>query len=122
MATLADELANDFLDDGSDVDNEENGVDSETEALPTPASKKARTDGGLSAIDGDEDAEDEEMVDEGLLGEAEEETEARLNAERKGQMPKDMRSVASFMKSLGPVLEVSEALLLKPFDQDLQSI
>jgi len=122
MATLADELANDFLDDGSDVDNEDNGVDSETEALPTPASKKARTDGGLSAIDGDEDAEDEEMVDEGLLGEAEEETEARLDAERKGQMPKDMRSVSSFMKSLGPVLEVSEALLLKPFDQDLQSI
>ena len=112
MATLADELANDFLDDGSDVDNEENGVDSETEALSAPVSKKARTEGGLSALNGDEDAEDEEMVDEGLLGEAEEETEARLDAERKGQMPKDMRSVASFMKSLGPVLEVSEALLL----------
>jgi hypothetical protein len=122
MATLADELANDFLDDGSDVDNEENGVDLEPDTLAGPASKKARTDGGLPVLDGDEDVEDEDMGDDAQLGEAEEETEARLDAERKGQMPKDMRSVASFMKSLGPVLEVSEALLSNPFDQDLQSI
>jgi len=110
MATLADELANDFLDDGSDVDNDENGNESDTGGASLPVSKKARADGGVSAISGDEDAEDENMDDEAQLGEAEEETEARLEAERKGQMPKDMRSVASFMKSLGPVLEVSEAL------------
>jgi hypothetical protein len=106
MATLADELANDFLDDGSDVENGEDGLEPETDGFTMPSPKRARTGDGDLEMSGNED-EDADMNEDGLLGEAQEETEARLERERKDAIPKDMRSVSLFMKSLEPVLEVS---------------
>jgi len=106
MATLADELQNDFADSGSERGDE---VDVEAED----------GFGGLAEKDlygEDNDGEDEAMTDGDnndepkviLLDEAEEEEEARLQTEKAGQREhKDMRSVASFMRSMEPILEVS---------------
>jgi len=111
MATLADELANDFLDDDSDIDNGEE--DHNPEAVGFTMSAPTVHSAAVDQLMKDQDEEDEDMEDpDALHDEAAEETEDRLERERKEQAPKDMRSVSSFMKSLEPILEVSLTIYL----------
>ena len=116
MATLADELHNDFLDSGSEGERHEDDEGAST-GSQDPPTKYARN-GDLEMGDELREADADDMDDgdsDGLLGEAEEETEARLQRERKEQAaPKDMRSVATFVKSMEPVLEVSISHCLSP--------
>lgn len=89
MATLVDELQNDFADSG----DEEELLDEQM------------------AEDEDVADGDDVQMTEDFAGEAEEETEARLEKERRAQnVPKDMQSVLRFVKTVEPVLEVSSSL------------
>jgi len=109
MATLADELANDFLDGDSDIENGEDDNNPEATGFTMlgPKDQSLAVDQDMEDLE----AEDEDMEDtDALHDEAAEETEARLEQERKEQAPQDMRSVSSFMKSLEPILEVSDNL------------
>ena len=98
MATLADELQNDFLSSGEEErDAEENSADEDA-----AWDQEAQENGRAGNVD-----EDVEM-DDGMLGEAEEETEARLQAQKKSEIVgKDLGGVAKFMKGMEPILEVS---------------
>lgn len=106
MATLADELQNDFADSGSENEapQDQDGNESEDDEL-----NGMRIDGdqnGDVQKDGDED--ENAAHPEGLPGEAPEETEARLKAQKRDtEQPADMRRVAKFTASMEPVLEVS---------------
>jgi len=114
MATLADELANDFLDDDSDVETGEADLNPEASGFTMPAPKMQSS--AVDALMEDQEDEDEDMEDpDALHDEAAEETEHRLEKERKEQAPKDMRTVSSFMKSLEPILEVSRTLAISHY-------
>jgi len=106
MATLADELQNDFADSGSERGDE---VDIEAEDGPSGLAEKDLY--GEENDDEDEAMEEDNNNDEPkitLLDEAEEEEEARLQSEKAGRRDhKDMRSVANFMRNMEPILEVS---------------
>lgn len=117
MSTLADELLQDFEDSGSE------GEDQTNESLfPDNEEHKSSLNGatGLSSasgrmeLDGDEEEveEDEEMAgvnDSGIDVEDEEETKAKVEKMELGGVD-DVRSVARLMKTLEPVLEVSNTL------------
>ncbi|EXJ59247.1 hypothetical protein A1O7_06679 [Cladophialophora yegresii CBS 114405] len=107
MATLADELLNDFDDDGDENDNQENGFQ-DGEAADGEHARHPSPDPGR-----DEDEEEMEDVDEelaarelGAFGTAEdnEETKAKVEKMRLGGV-RDVRSVAGLMNTLEPVLE-----------------
>lgn len=116
MATVAEELLNDFEDSGSEHEEEGNGLDQENgETNGLRAEKSSRLD-----LDANED-EDEDMdgADDGDEGEPkrpvaeaedEEEAKARVEKMQLGSV-NDVRSVASLMDRLGPVLKVSIHLL-----------
>ncbi|KIW67853.1 hypothetical protein PV04_07074 [Phialophora macrospora] len=107
MATLVDELLNDFDDDGDENHDQENGFHD---------GEDADRDHGLRASpdlgrDGDEEEmgdADEELAapESGTFGTAEdeEETKAKVEKMRLGGV-RDVRSVAGLMKTLEPVLE-----------------
>jgi U4/U6 small nuclear ribonucleoprotein PRP31 len=110
MATLADELLNDFEDSGSERGEEEqNGLRKE-EDVPNQHGQKAE---GLG-MDIDEDVEDEYEDEEmnGLKKESlddvddEEAAKAKVEKMQLGGV-NDVRTVAGLMKTLEPVLEVS---------------
>ena len=118
MSTLADELLQDFEDSGSEggeeqndslfPENEEskNGLNGHADALSGAT--------GRMELDGDEEEvdEDQEMAglnDSGLDVEDEEETKAKVEKLELGGVD-DVRSVARLMKTLEPVLEVSNSL------------
>lgn len=116
MATLADELLNDFEESGSEDEGKltkdlfpdgfaESGADT---------SGKARGEG--MELDGDEEEVDDEEADADVamdpngklakeMGEAEA-TKAKVDKMRLGNV-NDVRSVASLMKTLQPILDVS---------------
>lgn len=120
MATVADELLNDFEDSGDEQEEvadelQEDGVFGGPSAngLRPSGPSEAHDNGGME-LDGDE----EEVGDEDLEGdtamngkappaEDEEETKARVEKMQLGAVG-DVRSVASLMKTLEPVLEVSD--------------
>ena len=113
MTSLAEELQNDFLDSGSEEENEtQDGLFKEDE----PSTTRTTTNGHLrtgnldddAEMDGEEDDGDEEMVVDGNLEDVADEQEAKAKVE-KMQLGgvSDVRTVASLMKSLEPVLEVS---------------
>ncbi len=118
MASLADELLNDFEDDGDENDDQENGFHDEDEAQDA--------DGLLASPDLGRDGDEEEMEDaeEELASSStaiegtddQEETKAKVEKMRLGGV-RDVRSVAGLMKTLEPVLEVSSlpVLLHKAF-------
>ena len=115
MATLADELENDFAASGSEDEgsqgDEMDGQASVSRDLNGTGQEKDVEDAGDNG-----DVEDTEMLDEsGRPMEAEEEKEARLHGPVHRTQPqgKDMRSVQSFMKSMEPILEVSFPLSLQ---------
>ena len=106
MSTLVDELLQDFEDSGSEPDetrhDDLNGLD----AAPTNGHA---ADGGMDVDAGDSGDEDEEMsgVPESAIGAVEDAEEAKAKVEKmqlKGVG--DVRSVASLMQTLEPVLQV----------------
>lgn len=112
MATLADELQNDFADSGS-----EDGIDENRHSL-SPAyngqrrpSKSVGEDGEMELDDDNGDIDDDEdlemRAENGLSDYAEDKEKAKPKIHT--SEPKDMRTVASFMKSMEPVLEVGDS-------------
>ena len=121
MATLADELLNDFEDSGSEDENEKQNGFHQDEAPDTPSepharkSKSAEPNGSMELDDDEEDAVDEEAelgkdIAGADLKDAVDEEEAKAKVE-KMQLGgvSDVRNVAGLMKTLEPVLEVSQA-------------
>src|SRR5438045_4331137 len=112
MATLADELLQDFEDSGSEDEEQQSGglfPDDDASKAGLALSPK-RADDGMELDEDDEENGDEEMA--GMNGPAaqsvEDEEEAKARVEKmqlKGV--NDVRSVAGLMKTLEPVLEVS---------------
>jgi U4/U6 small nuclear ribonucleoprotein PRP31 len=124
MATLADELLADLMEDGSDG---EEGFD---DILAGDADGDATISAGLSGAmdtDQDQDQDDEAMSEAAMLSAAaagrSAVTEAEDEDEAKARVAKmhfggisDVRSVAGLIKSLKPVLEVSRIhALVKPW-------
>jgi U4/U6 small nuclear ribonucleoprotein PRP31 len=115
MASLADELLNDFDDSGSENGEQHGFLDDDSEQLGDLGIQRDHDDMDerpSMELDGDEeepeDAE-EELVANGNKGEVmddEEETKAKVEKMKLGGV-EDVRSVAGLMKQLQPVLEVS---------------
>lgn len=116
MTTIADELLNDFEDEGDEEQDEENGGffgESETPtASMNGANGAAQLREGME-LDGDEEEPDEPDENGGAPShlktdntEDEEETKARVEKMQLHNVG-DVRSVAGLMKQLEPVLEVS---------------
>ncbi|KAK7511330.1 pre-mRNA splicing factor [Phyllosticta citriasiana] len=117
MATLADELLNDFEDSGDENEEqkqEEFAVDDGAASPPDQngnAVKRVGDEAGME-LDGDEEEveDDEELMNGGNANEGrdapedEEETKARVEKMQLGGVS-DVRSVAGLMKTLEPVLE-----------------
>jgi len=125
MATIADELLNDFEDSGSEA-----GEDGEGEVAAQNASKSNNVDtvgdnhgneahhtSVMDLDDENDDGSEDDMQDlrenseldqkkPGADAENEEEAKARVEKMKFGAV-NDVRTVAGLMKTLGPVLEVS---------------
>lgn len=103
MATLADELLNDFEDSGSERGEDQN--ETLDEASTPPTTNGTLNDGMI--LDGDEEEDDAAMEDHSV-GDADDQEEAKAKVE-KMQLGgvSDVRNVAGLMKTLEPVLEVS---------------
>ena len=117
MTSLAEELQNDFLDSGSEEENEtQDGLFKEDEPSTTHTTTKGHYGAGNreddAEMDGEEDDDDDEMIVDGNLEDVADEQEAKAKVE-KMQLGgvSDVRTVASLMKSLEPVLEVSPSPL-----------
>jgi U4/U6 small nuclear ribonucleoprotein PRP31 len=119
MSTLADELLQDFEDSGSESEEQQHeSLFPDNEDAKNGINGRANGMSGANGsmeLDGDEEAveEDEEMTgvnDSGMDVEDEEETKAKVEKMQLGGVD-DVRSVASLMKTLEPVLEVSTFLL-----------
>lgn len=117
MASLADELLNDFDDSGSE-NGEQNGFmeDDDGEApadLGIQRNHDDMNEGPSMELDGDEEEADvveEELAAKGSKDatmEDEEETKAKIEKMKLGGV-EDVRNVAGLMKQLQPVLEVSK--------------
>ncbi|KIW99660.1 uncharacterized protein Z518_11073 [Rhinocladiella mackenziei CBS 650.93] len=114
MATLADELLNDFEDEDSENEDKANGFHDGTDAtVPTGDGDDDRHENGSPQMelieDGDEmdDAEEELAVKDTALADTvddEDDTKAKIEKMRLGGV-RDVRSVAGLMKTLQPVLE-----------------
>ena len=117
LATLADELLNDFEDSGSEVDDhDQNGILADESAQRSPddglRNGRAGSTPGME-LDGDEEeaADDEDALAAQFsskdLKDApdEDETKARVEKMKLGAVS-DVRNVAGLMKTLQPVLEV----------------
>ena len=106
MASLADELLNDFDDSGSEGEGEENGVKDE-EASPLVGAGFTLKGGDAHQHSNQNDAEMNSGGAEELEGdEDEEEAKQKVEKMQLGGV-RDVRSVASLMKTMEPVLEVS---------------
>ncbi|KAF2088934.1 Nop domain-containing protein [Saccharata proteae CBS 121410] len=118
MATLADELLNDFEDSGDEQEVQDDeglgqdGIDGIVPGKQQQRGKSAGEDGGMELDDDEEDVvEDEEMMDSQNMpnrgadeAEDEEEAKARIEKMQLGGI-NDVRSVAGLMKTLEPVME-----------------
>ena len=104
MSTLADDLLKDFEDSGSENEDQQENEDG---VFPTPPTTNGASPDGM-ILDGDEEADDEDVSMNGDLKDAEDEDEAKAKVEKMelGRVS-DVRSVAGLMKTLEPVLEVS---------------
>ena len=115
MATLADELLNDFEDTGSEADEqavEENGVGDSGLAGASAANGTSHDEPGMELDDDEEDVGDADELNgvsatkAAQEAEDEEETKARIEKLQLRRVT-DVRSVAGLMKTLAPVLQVS---------------
>lgn len=113
MATLADELLNDFDDSGSDQDEERNGFDHGDDGQVTNGLRHDRdSETPGMELDNDEeameDAEEEEEARQAGVDDFEDEDDAKAKVEKmKLGGVSDVRNVAGLMKSLQPILDVS---------------
>ena len=110
MATLADELLNDFEDSVSEGEEEQNNGFMQEPAAPTAP---APTNGAMVLDDDEEDEgnEEDEPMQNGahpLDEEDEEGAKARVEKMQLGGVD-DVRTVAGLMKTLEPVLEVCQS-------------
>ena len=105
MSTLADELLQDFEDLGSDAEAAPDDVHDGGEASP-PANGIV---GDMSEGEDQEDEEMEDATDEAkAVGAMDDAEEAKTKVEKmKLGVVKDVRSVATLMDTLVPILEVS---------------
>lgn len=122
MATLADELLNDFEDSGSDVDeqnqNKSFGNDGQNTEDDAPRNSRSGSTPGME-LDGDEeelpDAEGDfaAHTNSTELKDAPDQEETKARVEKmKLRGVSDVRNVAGLMKTLQPVLEVRSLLTL----------
>lgn len=119
MTTIADELLNDFEDDGDDQEEEQNEGLYQDEGAPEAAGtgvtmpNAAKQQNGDMELDGDEEVPDDEeggvnVPSHVKMEEQEDEAETKARIEKMHlQSVGDVRSVAGLMKQLEPVLEVS---------------
>jgi U4/U6 small nuclear ribonucleoprotein PRP31 len=115
MATLADELLNDFEDSGSESDREnQNSFQDGNEIIATPGNDaKPRVQAIDMEVDEEDDGDEEDidMTDGRLLNQLENADDADEAKNRVEEMQfggiSDARSVNTLKKSLEPVLEVS---------------
>lgn len=114
MSTLADELLQDFEDSGSEGEEPQNGENGGLfpDAPVERALKLTGPDGGSMELDGDEEEVDEDEEMNGMVHSTlddlddEEEAKAKVEKMQLGSVD-DVRTVAGLMKTLEPVLEVS---------------
>ncbi len=119
MATIADELLNDFESDGEEQDEEQNdtfladGEDTEMPATGVTMPTGSYQANGSMELEGDEEEPDDADMESNVPDhikmegqEDEEETKARVE-KMQLQNVTDVRSVAGLMKLLQPVIEVS---------------
>lgn len=116
MATLADELLNDFEDTASETEEqvaEENGIDNDKATAGAAVPNGALHDEPGMELDDDEEDVGDADESHGISAtkaaqeaEDEEETKARIEKLQLRRVA-DVRSVAGLMKALAPVLEVS---------------
>ena len=122
MATLADELLNDFEESGSEAGDDRNGLEDneDTNGTRDNGLRQSLTPG----MDLDEDGENMSDAEEELearkaaqldLDEAADEEETKVKVEKmKLAGVNDVRSVAGLMKQLNPILEVSSLFAASP--------
>lgn len=123
MATLADELLNDFEDSASEnEDNAQGFQDGDSAERPSP--NGVEEENVAEALPDEKEMEDaeEELAaeDSGAVDMAEDQDDAKAKVEkmRLGGV-RDVRSVAGLMKTLQPVLDVSDPPPLYWFCRDL---
>ena len=127
MATLADELLNDFEEeDGAEEEEQKDDLPEGDSVNPTPAVNGSRTNGSVcddTTMELDDDDEekaveaDDELMSGGSINKAIEDAEDADDAKQRVEKMQlggvnDVRSVAVLMKSLEPVLEVRNALII----------
>lgn len=114
MSTVADDLLNDFGSSGDEADELEN------DGL-VPIERTTNGNGDRDAMDVDDDDENEEASDDEAADamkdmEDTEATKAKVEKMQLGAV-KDVRSVASLMQTLEPILEVSRSFAPFPLPQ-----
>ncbi|KAK4957525.1 U4/U6-U5 snRNP complex subunit prp31 [Elasticomyces elasticus] len=133
MATIADELLNDFESDGEEQEEEQQDAflgdsgDAEMPATGVTMPTEAHQPDGSMELDGDEEEPDE--AEDGVTPshikteaqEDEEETKARVE-KMQLQNVTDVRSVAGLMKQLQPVIEKIEHYKNLPPDKQTKNI
>lgn len=112
MSTVADDLLNDFGSSGDEADELDN------EGLVLTEKPEKAANGDRDAMDVDDDDDNEEASEDegaGALNDMEdaEATKAKVEKMQLGAV-KDVRSVASLMQTLEPILEVSTSLPFAP--------
>jgi len=121
MATLADELLNDFEDDTDGEEEEDAPRDPLSEDGVTNGVNTADEEGGANGateLDGDEEEVDDLEAEIGAVSSRpadalEDADEARARVDKiQLHGVSDVRSVAGLMKALKPVLEVSSSFAL----------
>lgn len=115
MATLADELLNDFDDSGSDADEEQNNFPTGDEDGASGLGRKGvdgmEIDANEDEMDGAEEEDNARQTLDDDLGD-DDDAKAKVEKMELGGVS-DVRNVAGLMKQLQPVLEVSHSHLYK---------
>ncbi|KAH0399239.1 Nop domain-containing protein, partial [Aureobasidium melanogenum] len=126
MATIADELLNDFESDGEEENQESFEGDIATDSILRPLDHSDAN--GAMELDGDEEGDDEDGQDGDAapatnVRETETEEEAKARVEKMNLAAVgDVRSVAILMKKLQPILEKIHHYMNLPTDQQTKNI
>ncbi|KAB8527770.1 hypothetical protein FH972_025423 [Carpinus fangiana] len=108
MATLADELADDFADSGGEEEPQEDVVEEDSAQLGGRTLKMDMNGHDAESGEDEDEDEDPDVLNEGEeqpYGEADEEREYRQKRQKTEHAASDMETVARFMKTIEPVLE-----------------
>ncbi|EME49138.1 hypothetical protein DOTSEDRAFT_58394 [Dothistroma septosporum NZE10] len=134
MATIADELLNDFEDSGDENEQEQVGdqyfgESNDASSAPIGSAEPGCISHEGMELDGDEEAPDEEGLDAANVpshskkdeDETEEEIKARVE-KMEMQSVSDVRSVAGLMKQLDPLLEKIEYYKTRPPGEETKNV